>query len=59
MHFERVLLVLSPLQWDPPSLEEVSNEMVDKCFKDLKEDEDWPPLNLPSKTDSIALAYGL
>ncbi|XP_078163415.1 putative 3-hydroxyisobutyryl-CoA hydrolase 3 [Carex rostrata] len=46
-------------KWDPPSLEEVTNEMVDKCFKDLKEDEDWPPLNLPSKTDSIALAYGL
>ncbi|CAI9285509.1 unnamed protein product [Lactuca saligna] len=39
-------------QWVPSKLEEVSDEMVAKCFlKSFTEDDDWFPLQLPLRYD--------
>ncbi|KAJ4811579.1 3-hydroxyisobutyryl-CoA hydrolase 1 [Rhynchospora pubera] len=40
-------------KWDPLSLGQVTNKMVEKCFCEIKDD-DWPHLNLPSRSNSIA-----
>ncbi|KAJ1702886.1 hypothetical protein LUZ63_002665 [Rhynchospora breviuscula] len=40
--------------WDPPTLAQVTDEMVNKCFRDI-EDKDWPHLNLPSTKKSIPM----
>ncbi|KAF3320254.1 putative 3-hydroxyisobutyryl-CoA hydrolase 3 [Carex littledalei] len=40
-------------KWDPSTLAQVTNEMVNKCFQEI-EDEDWPCLNLPSKKKFIS-----
>ncbi|KAI3775312.1 hypothetical protein L1987_49883 [Smallanthus sonchifolius] len=39
-------------QWVPSKLEDVSEEMVDRCLSgSFSEDDDWLPLQLPSKTN--------
>ncbi|KAJ0697808.1 putative 3-hydroxyisobutyryl-CoA hydrolase [Helianthus annuus] len=38
-------------QWVPSKLEDVTEEMVAKCFsRSFTEDDDWLPLQLPTKT---------
>ncbi|KAJ0523097.1 putative 3-hydroxyisobutyryl-CoA hydrolase [Helianthus annuus] len=38
-------------QWVPSKLEDVTEEMVAKCFsRSFTEDDDWLPLELPTKT---------
>ncbi|XP_078162838.1 putative 3-hydroxyisobutyryl-CoA hydrolase 2 [Carex rostrata] len=42
-------------KWDPPTLAQVTDEMLDKCFKPIK-DESWLHLNLPSEKNIISEA---
>nr|GEY52302.1 putative ClpP/crotonase-like domain, enoyl-CoA hydratase/isomerase, HIBYL-CoA-H type [Tanacetum cinerariifolium] len=39
-------------QWTPSKLEEISDEMVSKCFsRSFTEDDDWLPLQLPRRSN--------
>ncbi|PWA53857.1 clpP/crotonase-like domain, Enoyl-CoA hydratase/isomerase, HIBYL-CoA-H type [Artemisia annua] len=41
-------------QWVPSKLEEVSDEMVSKCFsRSFTEDDDWLPLQLPQRSNEV------
>ena len=38
------------LQWEPSKLELVGEEMVDRFFKAVEDDDDWKGLQLPPRT---------
>ncbi|KAK4750291.1 hypothetical protein SAY87_027740 [Trapa incisa] len=43
-------------QWDPPSLELVTEEMVDKLFQEIDDPETGGPLRIPQRSGSSLLA---